>query len=421
MQSTKSVEQSVEEALGDYMDKMALLELIRKIGLEDGDVDFLREGLRVLAEAVMDVEVSHLVGAERFERNVERQNYRNGYRPREWDTRVGTVELNIPKLRKGSYFPSLLEPRKRAERALLNVVQEAYVHGVSTRKVDELVEALGVDGISKSEVSRICKELDDVVQAFRNRPLEGEFPYVWLDATFPKVREGGRVQSMAFVIAIGVKATGEREVLGFDIGTSEDGPFWQGFLRSLVARGLKGVKLAISDAHEGLRSAIETTLVGATWQRCRVHVMRNVLSQVPKSSQAMVSSIVRTIFAQPTQEAAKEQLGLVVKQLKSRFPKAMAVLEGAAEDVLAYMAFPREHWRQICSTNPLERLNRELRRRFDVVGIFPNRDSVVRLGGSILQEQHDEWSIARRYFSLESMGKLTGEQTLLAPTSVLHK
>ncbi len=404
------------------MDKIALLELIRKIGLEDGDIDFLREGLKMLAEAVMDAEVSQLIGAERFERSTERKNYRNGYRRREWDTRVGTIELQIPKLRKGSYFPSLLEPRRRAEKALLNVVQEAYVHGVSTRKVDELVESLGIGGISKSEVSRICKELDEVVQAFKNRPLEGEFPYVWLDATFPKVREGGRVQSMAFVIAIGVKATGEREVLGFDLGTSEDGSFWLTFLRSLVARGgLRGVKLAISDAHEGLRAAIETALVGATWQRCRVHVMRNVLSQVPKSSQAMVSSIVRTIFTQPTQQAAKEQLARVVEQLKSHFPKAMDVLQKAEEDVLAYMAFPTEHWRQICSTNPLERLNREIRRRMDVVGIFPNRDSVIRLVGTILQEQHDEWRIARRYFSLESMAKLTGNQALLAPTSVLHK
>jgi putative transposase len=403
------------------MDKIALLELIRKIGLEDGDVDFLREGLKVLAEAVMDAEVSQLVGAERFERSTERKNYRNGYRRREWDTRVGTIELQIPKVRKGSYFPSLLEPRRRAEKALLNVVQEAYVHGVSTRKVDELVESLGIGGISKSEVSRICKELDEVVQAFKNRPLEGEFPYVWLDATFPKVREGGRVQSMAFVIAIGVKSTGEREVLGFDLGTSEDGSFWLTFIRSLVARGLRGVKLAISDAHEGLRAAIETTLVGATWQRCRIHVMRNVLSQVPKSSQAMVSSIVRTIFTQPTQQSAKEQLSRVVKQLESHFPKAMDVLQQAEDDVLAYMAFPTEHWRQICSTNPLERLNREIRRRMDVVGIFPNRDSVIRLVGTILQEQHEEWSIGRRYFSLESMAKVTGNQVLLAPTSVLHK
>jgi transposase-like protein len=402
------------------IDKFTLLELIRKVGLE-GDVDFLREGLKVLAEAVMDVEVSQQIGAERFERTENRKNYRNGYRTREWDTRVGTIDLQIPKLRKGSYFPSLLEPRRRAEKALLSVVQEAYVHGVSTRKVDELVESLGISGISKSEVSRICKELDDVVQAFKNRPLEGEFPYIWLDATFPKVREGGRVQTMAFVIAIGVKSTGEREVLGFDLGTSEDGSFWLTFLRSLVARGLRGVKLAISDAHEGLRAAIETVLVGSTWQRCRVHVMRNVLSQVPKSSQAMVSSIVRTIFAQPTQEAAKQQLSLVVQQLEGRFPKAMGVLKRAEEDVLAYMGFPREHWKQICSTNPLERLNREIRRRMEVVGIFPNRDAVIRLVGAILQEQHEEWIVGRRYFSRESMAKLTGEQTLLAPTSILQK
>ncbi len=402
------------------IDKFTLLELIRKAGME-GDIDFLREGLKVLTEAVMDVEVSQQIGAERFERTDNRKNYRNGYRTREWDTRVGTIDLQIPKLRKGSYFPSLLEPRRRAERALLSVVQEAYVHGVSTRKVDELVESLGINGVSKSEVSRICKELDDVVQAFKNRPLEEEYPYIWLDATFPKVREGGRVQTMALVIAIGVKASGEREVLGFDLGTSEDGSFWLSFLRSLVARGLRRVKLAISDAHEGLRAAIESVLVGATWQRCRVHVMRNVLSQVPKTSQPMVSSIVRTIFAQPTREAAKQQLTLVVEQLEGRFPKAMDVLRRAEEDVLAYMAFPREHWKQIYSTNPLERLNREIRRRMDVVGIFPNRDAVIRLVGAILQEQHEEWLVGRRYFSRESMAKLTGQHTLLAPTSILQK
>jgi transposase-like protein len=406
-----------------YTDKIALLDLIRKIGLEDGDVDFLREGLKILTQAVMDVEVSSLIGAQRYERSEQRSNSRNGHREREWDTRVGTIELQIPKLRKGSYFPSILEPRRKAEKALLSVVQEAYVHGVSTRKVDELVESLGIQGISKSEVSRICKELDDVVQAFKNRPLQGAYPYVWLDATFPKVREGGRVQSMAFVIAIGVRDTGEREVLGFDIGTSEDGSFWLTFIRSLVSRGLSGVQLAISDAHEGLRNAIGSALTGATWQRCRVHTMRNILSQVPRASQPMVSSIVRTIFAQPTQETAKQQLAVVVEQLQAKFPKAMNVLERAEEDVLAYMAFPKEHWKQICSTNPLERLNRELRRRFDVVGIFPNRDSVIRLGGAILQEQNDEWIVARRYFSRESMAKLIGtdEQQLLSPTSVLHK
>ncbi|MFC7750201.1 IS256 family transposase, partial [Paenibacillus thermoaerophilus] len=259
------------------IDRMSLLELLRKSG-SDGDVDFLKEALNVLVHSLMEAEVAAQIGAERYERNTERTNQRNGYRQREWDTRVGTLNLSIPKLRKGSYFPSLLEPRKRAEKALLSVVQEAYIHGVSTRKVDELVESLGMKGISKSEVSRICRELDEVVIAFKERPLEGQFPYVWLDATFPKVREGGRVRSMALVVAIGIRETGDREVLGFDLGMSEDGSFWLEFLRKLVARGLRGVQLAISDAHEGLRRAIEQVLAGATWQRCRVHFMRNVLS-----------------------------------------------------------------------------------------------------------------------------------------------
>ncbi len=403
------------------IDRMSLLELLRKSG-SDGDVDFLKEALNVLVHSLMEAEVAAQIGAERYERNTERTNQRNGYREREWHTRVGTLHLSIPKLRKGSYFPSLLEPRKRAEKALLSVVQEAYIHGVSTRKVDELVESLGMKGISKSEVSRICRELDEVVIAFKERPLEGQFPYVWLDATFPKVREGGRVRSMAFVVAIGIRETGDREVLGFDLGMSEDGSFWLEFLRKLVARGLRGVQLAISDAHEGLRRAIEQVLVGATWQRCRVHFMRNVLSQVPKSSQSMVSSIIRTIFAQPNQEAAVMQLRQVAQQLRGKFPKAMDILEQAESDVLAYMAFPREHWRQIHSTNPLERLNREIRRRSDVVGIFPNRESVIRLIGAILIEQQDEWTVARRYFSLESMAKIVnGEQLPLASTTLLQK
>jgi len=392
------------------------------LSFSSNNVDFLKEALNVLVHSLMEAEVTAQIGAERYERNTERTNQRNGYRHREWHTRVGTLDLSIPKLRKGSYFPSLLEPRKRAEKALLSVVQEAYIHGVSTRKVDELVESLGMKGISKSEVSRICKELDDVVIAFKERPLEGQFPYVWLDATFPKVREGGRVRSMALVVAIGVRETGDREVLGFDLGMSEDGSFWLEFLRKLVARGLRGVQLAISDAHEGLRRAIEQVLVGATWQRCRVHFMRNVLSQVPKSSQSMVSSILRTIFAQPSQEAAVMQLRQVAQQLRGKFPKAMDILEQAESDVLAYMAFPREHWRQIHSTNPLERLNREIRRRSDVVGIFPNRESVIRLIGAILIEQQDEWTVARRYFSLESMAKIVnGEQVPLASTTLLQK
>jgi len=306
-------------------DRMTLLELLRKCGV-DGDVDFLKEALQVLVQSLMEAEVSAQIGAERYERSEDRTTYRNGYRERQWDTRVGTLKLKIPKLRQGSYFPSLLEPRRRAEKALLSVVQEAYVHGVSTRKVDELVEAMGMRGISKSEVSRICKELDEVVLNFKERPLDGVYPYVWLDATFPKVREGGRVRNMALVLAIGVRDNGEREVLGFDIGLCEDGAFWTGFLRGLVARGLRGVELVISDAHEGLKQAIEQVLTGATWKRCRVHVMRNILSQVPKSYQGMVSAIIRTIFAQPSYEAAKSQLQRVVDELSGRFPKAMEIL-----------------------------------------------------------------------------------------------
>ncbi|SFV09242.1 IS256 family transposase, partial [Alicyclobacillus macrosporangiidus] len=301
------------------------------------------------------------------------------------------------------------------------VVQEAYVNGVSTRKVDDLVRALGLDGISKSEVSRLCKQLDETVRQFKERPLEREYPYIWLDATFPKVREGGRVQSMAFVVAIGVTDTGEREVLGFDVGTSEDGAFWTEFLRALKERGLRGVKLVVSDAHLGLRQAISEVLTGAAWQRCKVHTIRNVLSQVPKKQQSMVAAIIRTIFAQPTQEAARAQLRNVVKQLENKFPKAMQILQEAEDDVLAFMALPGEHWRQICSTNPLERLNREMRRRMDVVGIFPNRESVVRLMGAILQEQHEEWLVSRRYFSLESMAKLKPDRTLLVSDVMLQK
>jgi len=284
------------------------------------------------------------------------------------------------------------------------------------------VEALGMRGISKSEVSRICKELDEVVLSFKERPLDGAYPYVWLDATFPKVREGGRVRNMALVLAIGVRDNGEREVLGFDLGLCEDGAFWTDFLRRLAARGLRGVELVISDAHEGLKQAIEQVLTGATWQRCRVHVMRNILSQMPKSSQGMVSAIIRTIFAQPSYEAAKSQLKRVVDELSGRFPKAMEILKEAEEDVLVYMTFPKAHWQRIHSTNPLERLNREIRRRTDVVGIFPNRDSVIRLVGAILLEQQDEWSVGRRYFSLESMRQLTGKTVQpLAPAAVLQK
>jgi putative transposase len=385
--------------------RIALEELLRKGEVDD--LDFLREGIRVLAQALMELEVSQKIGAERHARSAERVTYRNGYRQRSWDTRVGTIDLQIPKLRQGSYFPSLLEPRRRAEKALVAVVQEAYVHGVSTRKMDDLVQALGMTGVSKSQVSRLCEELDEVVQAFRNRPLEGRYPYIWLDAKYVKARDGGRVVNMALVIAVGVRDNGDREVLGFDVGHSEDGGFWTAFLRHLVARGLKGVLLVTSDAHEGLKQAIRTVLNGATWQRCRVHFMRTLLSLVPKSAQSMVAALVRTIFAQPDQQAARLQLVRVAENLGSRFARAAQLLLEAQEDILAYMAFPAEHARQLHSTNPLERLNREIGRRADVVGIFPNTAAVIRLAGAVLMEQQDEWSAAtRRYFSQESMRKL---------------
>ncbi|PZN00837.1 MULTISPECIES: IS256 family transposase [Thermaerobacter] len=391
--------------------RMALLELLRQYQGEP-EVDALREGLRWLAQQLMEVEVSELIGAQRYERTPSRTTYRNGYRPRRWDTRVGTIELQIPKLRRGSYFPSLLKPRRRAERALLAVVQEAYVHGVSTRKVDELVQALGVGGLSKSEVSRICAELDEHMERFRNRPLEGEYPYVWLDAKAVKVRQDGRVVNMAAVIAVGVRETGEREVLGFDVGAAETYEFWLDFLRRLVARGLKGVRLVISDAHEGLKRAIGEVLAGATWQRCRVHFMRNLLARVPKHAQSMVAALVRTIFAQPDRASARQQLEQVAANLERRFPQVASLLREAAEEVLAYMDFPPEHWRGIHSTNVLERLNRELARRCDVVGIFPNVAAVLRLLGALLEEQQDEWLVQRRYFSQASMAKLKGGDAL---------
>jgi transposase-like protein len=376
--------------------------------LEEQDGDVLREGIRVLSQALMETEVAGLIGADRHERSGDRTAYRNGYRTRTWDTRVGTIELAIPKVRPGTYFPSLLQPRRRAEHALLAVVQEAYVHGVSTRKVDDLIKALGVDGMSKSEVSRICGELDTIVAAFRTRPLTGEHRYLWVDATYHKVRVDGRVISQATVVAVGVTTDGERQVLGIDVGPSEDRAFWTAFLRSLVKRGLKGVRLVISDAHEGLKQAISTVLTGTTWQRCRVHFMRNLLATVPQGAREAIAAIVRTIFAQPDHASALTQLRKVADGLRARFPRAAALLEEAAEDVLAYRHLPIEHQRQLHSTNPLERLNKEIKRRSNVVGIFPNPAAVIRLVGAILLEQDDEWTVAeRRYFSAESMTQLT--------------
>jgi len=398
---------------------MALDELLRKVQMSD-DVDFLREGVRVLAQALMEAEVTQQVGAGRYERTAERSGERNGHRERRWDTRVGSIELRVPRVREGSYFPALLEPRRRAERALVAVVQEAYVQGVSTRRVDDLAQALGLHGISKSQVSLICQELDAEVERFRSRPLgAASYPYVWLDATYVKARTQGRVAGQAVVIAIGLNAqTGQREVLGLEVGPSEDGAFWLAFLRGLVARGLAGVQLVVSDAHEGLKAAIGAVLHGASWQRCRVHFVRNALALVPKSAQQLVAATIRTVFAQPEPAMARQTWRQVADGFRPRYPKLAALLDAAETEVLAYLAFPPDHWRQIWSNNPLERLNREVKRRTDVVGIFPNEAAIVRLVGMILAEQHDEWQVGRRYFSAESLAKLAPPATVVEASAV---
>jgi transposase-like protein len=369
----------------------------------------------------MEAEVSERIGAERYERSETRQVHRNGYRGRLWETRVGDIPLRIPKLRRGSYFPSFLEPRRRAEKALLAVIQTAYVEGVSTRKVDQLVQSLGLEGMDQSRVSRICKELDEAVDSFRQRPLDGGYPYVWLDALYLKVRQNHRIVSMVLVIAIGVRETGEREILGVEIGASEEEAFWTAFLRGLVGRGLTGVDLVISDAHQGLQQAIQAVLVGAAWQRCRVHLMRNVLAHVPKGDKSIAAAAIRTIFAQRNEEAARQQLAEVVEAMASRWPRAAEGLAGGEEEVLTYMSFPAEHCTRIYSTNPLERLNKEVKRRTNVVGIFPNTEAVLRLVGSVLLEIHEEWQVGRRYFSQESMRKLKApEEEALTHTSALR-
>lgn len=384
---------------------MALMALLRKHNLEM-DGDFLREAVQLLMQRLIELEASEQIGAGPYERTASRQTYRNGYRPRSWETRVGEVPLRIPKLRQGTYFPSLLEPRKRSEEALLAVIQQAYVLGVSTRKVDELVQALGLSGVDKSKVSRVCKELDELVGDFRQRPLTEAYPYVWLDALFLKVRQHRRVVSQAVVIAVGVNRQGERSVLGFDVGASENEAFWLAFLRSLLKRGLTGVKLVISDAHEGLKAAVATVFAGASWQRCRVHFMRNVLAHIPKADKAMVAAAVRTIFAQPDREAAGQQLRYVAETAAPHWPQAAQLLLAAEEDVLAYMDFPKVHWTRIYSTNLLERLNKEVKRRTNVVEIFPDVPAVVRLVGALLAEADDEWQVSRRYFSQDSMRRL---------------
>lgn len=386
---------------------IALKEYLYNLGMNK-DADFLRQGVELLSQLLMEVEVEQQVGAKKHERTEKRSNHRNGYRQRSWETRVGEIELAIPKLRKGSYYPSLLEPRRPAEKALLAVVQEAYLKGVSTRKVDDLLKALGLTGIDKSKVSRICKELDQAVEEFRQRQLQESYPYVWLDALYLKVRQNHRVVSLAMVIAVGVDEQGERHLLGFDLGGSEDQAFWLAFLRSLVQRGLKRVQLVISDAHEGLKMAINQVFAGASWQRCRVHFMRNLLARIPHRDKQAVADAVRLIFDQPSRQSAADQLHQLVEKMNPIYHKAATLLLEAEPDILAYKTFPNEHWRRIHSTNLLERLNREIKRRTKVVGVFPDQPSVIRLVGSLLTEIDDDWrATQRRYFSLESMQLLT--------------
>jgi transposase-like protein len=376
--------------------------------LEDASPDLLRAMVRDFAEALMGAEVDALCGAGYGERSPERVNRRNGYRDRDWDTRVGSIELAVPKLRAGSYFPDwLLQPRRRAEQAFVSVIADAYLAGVSTRRVEKLVQQLGVERMSKSQVSRLAKSLDQIVEDFRTRPLDGApYAYVTLDALVVKCREGGRTVNVCVVHAVGVNRDGFRESLGLDVVTAEDGAAWLAFLRSLVARGLAGVRLVTSDAHPGLVDAIQATLPGAGWQRCRTHAMRNLLTRVPKSAQSFVATMVRTIFAQPDAATVLEQHRRIAEQLQTRFSEAAALLDEAAPDLLAFTSFPKEHWRQIWSNNSLERLNKEIRRRTDVVGIFPDRAAIVRLVGALLAEQNDEWAVAsRRYMSVESIAK----------------
>lgn len=381
-------------------EKMDALEFLRKALLSEDDAT--KSLLKEIAEALMSAEASSDCGAEYGARTAERVNTRNGYRERPWDTRVGTIALSIPKLRQGTYFPTwLLEPRRRAEKALTAVVVEAYVQGVSTRRVEDLVQSLGIEKMSKSQVSMLTKSLDSSVKAFRERKLEGRFPYIWLDALYFKSREGGRIANVAALIAVGVNEEGHREVLGIDVVTGEDGAGWLAFLRGLKARGLRGVELVISDAHAGLMDAIRSTLRGAAWQRCRTHFMRNLLTKVPKSAQPFVAALVRSIFAQPDTDQVRDQHRRVVEQLKPKMRDAATMLDDCKEELLAFTNFAKEHWRQIWSNNPQERLNRELRRRTDVVGIFPNRDAIIRLVGAVLMEMNDEWAVVRRYMTFE--------------------
>lgn len=384
---------------------MSLAELAEK----GPDADLLREMIQFVAQRLMELDVETLCGAAYGERSAERANSRNGYRERVWETRAGTVDLKLPKLRTGSYFPGFLEPRRTAEKALAAVIQEAYIQGVSTRSVDDLVKALGMSGISKSQVSRLCAEIDERVGAFLGRPIEGDWPYLWIDATYVKVRQAGRIVSVAVIIAVAVNTDGVREVLGMAVGPSEAETFWTDFLRSLTRRGLRGVKLVISDAHEGLKAAAAKVLK-STWQRCRVHFIRNALAYAGKGQRQMVLALINTVFAQDSAEAASAQWRVVADQLRGKFPKLAAMMDDAEPDVLAFKSFPKAHWAQIASTNPLERLNAEIKRRTNVVGIFPNDPAITRLVGALLLEQNDEWQLQRRYLQLEGLQTISDNQ-----------
>jgi putative transposase len=389
-------------------DRMTIEEVVRQV-LRDEHADVIRESVRAVAQELMEAEISELIGARHGERTEDRATHRNGYRPRRWDTRAGEIELQIPKMRQGSYFPSFLQPRKRSEQALVSVVQQAYVCGVSTRRVDQLVESLGLR-ISSSEVSRIAGLLDDQVQAFRERPLEGRYPYVFVDAKIEKVRDGGRVARKCVVIAHAVHETGRREIIGLDVGEAETEAFWTEFLRSLVARGLVGVQLAISDAHPGLKAAIARVL-GSPWQRCTVHFLRDLRGHARKDQHDALGALIRQLFTAPDAGEAHRRLGDAVSQLHARLPKLAALLEDAEDDVLAFYAFPTEHWPKLRSTNPLERFNREIGRRTDVVGIFPDDPSLIRLVSMLAIEANDEWLVGRSYISQGSMATLYETRT----------